>query len=82
MQRVVKGGEFSMREFWGAAAFLEGLTGIPADVRETRHGRLPGPELRESLQGWNDWYLQHGERLVWDAATGSVRLPAPDDAGS
>ena len=82
MRRIVKGGDFSLREFWGAAAFFEELTGIPADARETHYGRVPGPELRDSLRSWNDWYLQHGERLVWDSATGKVRLPAPDEAGS
>lgn len=79
MQRIVKGRDFSLREFWGAAEFLEDLTGIAADVRETRQGRLPGPKIEDSLRNWNDWYLQYGEHLVWDSTTGSVRLPAPGE---
>ena len=76
MQRIVKGSDFSLREFWGAADFLEDLTGIAADVRESRQGPLPGPKIEDSLRNWNDWYREHGEHLVWDSATGSVRLPA------
>jgi hypothetical protein len=74
MQRVTKGGQFSLREFWGAAEFFEDLTGIAADVRQSRQGEIPGPDIADSLRSWKDWYLQHGEQLVWDSATGSVRL--------
>ena len=79
MQRVVKGGEFSLREFWGAADFLQNLTGIPADVIETPHGRVPGSGIAASLRSWTDWYAAHASELTWDAANGTVRLIATDE---
>jgi hypothetical protein len=80
MQRIVGGGKFSLREFLGAAEFLEGLTGIPADVRQTPYGAVPGPDLAKSLRGWKDWYAAHAAELVWDAATGTVRRAVPDES--
>ena len=79
MQRIAKGGEFSLREFWGAAEFLEQLTGIPADVIETPHGRVPGPDIAANLRGWTDWYAAHASELTWDESTRSVRLVGTDE---
>jgi hypothetical protein len=76
MVRAAKRKKFSLREFWGAAQFFEGLTGIAADTRDSRQGPLPGPGLRENLEAWDAWYRENGDRLVWDAATRSVRLSA------
>lgn len=76
MVRATKKKKFSLREFWGAAEFFEELTGITADTRESRQGPLPGPDLRKSLEAWDGWYRENGDRLVWDAATSSVRLSA------
>lgn len=76
MVRATKQKKFSLREFWGAAEFFEGLTGIAADTRDSRQGPLPGPGLRENLEAWDGWYRENGDRLVWDAATSSVRLSA------
>jgi len=79
MQRIVKAKPFSLREFWEAAEFLENLTGIPADARQTPQGRVPGPEIAKSLRSWQDWYAAHAAELEWDAASGTVRLAAPDE---
>ena len=76
MVRAAKQKKFSLREFWGAAEFFEQLTGISADTRDSRQGPLPGPGLRQNLDAWDGWYRENGDRLVWDSATRSVRLPA------
>ena len=76
MVRVAKHKKFSLREFWGAAEFFEQLTGIAADTRDSRQGPLPGPGLRQNLEAWDGWYRENGDRLVWDSATRSVRLPS------
>ena len=74
MVRASKKKKFSLREFWSAAEFFEELTGVAADVRESRQGPLPGAELRENLDAWDRWYRENGDRLVWDPVTSSVRL--------
>lgn len=76
MVRATRSKKFSLREFWGAAEFFEELTGIAADTRDSRQGPLPGPGLSENLEAWDGWYRENGPRLVWDAATSSVRLSA------
>jgi hypothetical protein len=76
MVRAAKNKKFSLREFWEAAEFLEHLTGIAADTRDSRQGPLPGPGLRQNLDAWDAWYRENGDRLVWDPVTRSVRLPA------
>jgi hypothetical protein len=72
--RTIHRKKFSLREFWGAAEFFEGLTGIEADTRDSRQGPLPGPALAENLEAWDRWYRDNQDRLVRDAATGEVRL--------
>jgi hypothetical protein len=74
MVRATKKKKFSLREFWSAAEFFEELTGIAADMRDSRQGPLPGPDLRDNLDAWDRWYLENGDRLVWDPATSSVHL--------
>ena len=79
MQRIAKGREFSLREFWGASEFLEKLTGIPADVIDTPQGRVPGSKIAANLRDWTDWYAAHASELTWDAASGTVRLLGADE---
>lgn len=74
MVRASKKKNFSLREFWSAAEFFEQLTGIAADVHDSRQGPLPGENLRENLDAWDRWYLENGNRLVWDPASSSVRV--------
>jgi hypothetical protein len=81
IQRIVKGRDFSLREFWGASEFLEKLTGIPADVVDTPHGRIPGPKIATNLRSWTDWYAAHASELTWDATTGTVRLIGASEEG-
>ena len=76
--RVARGKRFSLREYRSAADFFAGLTGIPADTRETRQGDQPGAGVRENLAQWDSWYRDHGDALVWDPASGSVRLSVDD----
>lgn len=78
MVRATKKKKFSLREFWSAAEFFEELTGIAADMRDSRQGPLPGADLRDDLDAWDRWYLENGDRLVWDPATSSVRLSQGD----
>ena len=74
MVRAAKKKKFSLREFWDAAEFFEKLTGIAADVSDSRQGPLPGEGLRENLDAWDQWYAENGDRLVPDPATRSIRL--------
>ena len=80
MVRATKKKKFSLREFWSAAEFFEELTGTAADVRDSRQGPLPGAGLRENLDTWDRWYIENGDRLLWDPATSSIRL-SPGDQG-
>jgi len=81
MRRVVGGGRFSLREYRGAAAFFVRLTGIDTESLSTPVGPVPARGLRHTLELWDAWYAAHGDRLVYDAATGSLRL-AEDGAAA
>jgi hypothetical protein len=81
MRRAAKGKNFTMREFEGAAAFFDRLTGIPADVQETNVGLLPGPTIRDDLRAWDAWHEENGERLYWNSEDGAVDLRVVEDAG-
>lgn len=74
MRRAKRGKKFSMREFEGASAFFEGLTGIAADTSQTHLGDLPGPDLEQDLAAWDAWYVDHRDRLYRDEATGELRV--------
>lgn len=69
---AIKGKGFSLREFRHAATFFERVTGIPADVRPSEQGTLPGPRLDRSLEAWDGWLHNHAGGLQWDAERGSV----------
>jgi hypothetical protein len=71
--RAVKGKKFTIRQLDRAAAFFENLTGIPADLKRTDCGPLPGDELRANLEAWDAWYREHVDRLEL-AADGTIRL--------
>ena len=70
--QAIKGKGFSFREFRHAAAFFERITGIPADVRPSEQGILPGPRLDRSLAAWDDWLGNHAGDLKWDAERGTL----------
>jgi len=70
--RAVRGKRFSLREFRGAVAFFEGITGIPADTRPSELGILPGPRLDRSLTAWEDWLRDHPAGLRRNAGHGEV----------
>ncbi len=76
MVRAAKQKKFSLREFWNAAEFFKGLTGISADMVDSRQGPLPGAGLPENLDAWDAWYRENEDRLSWDPATRSVYLSA------
>jgi hypothetical protein len=80
MVQATKKKKFSLREFWSAAEFFEELTGIAADMRDSRQGPLPGADLPQNLEAWDRWYRENGDRLTWDPATSSVVL-SPVDPG-
>lgn len=48
-------GEIDQERFTRAIEFFEGVTGIPSDTLTT-FGRLPLPQLRNTLDQWNLWY--------------------------
>ncbi len=75
--RIVKGKRFTIREFEGAAAFFESVTGIPARAMNTGFGRLPGQEIKHDLRKWDAWL--EGHRIHWDPAPGRVTA---DEDGS
>ena len=58
--RAIKGKGFSLREFRYAVEFFETATGIPADVRQSEQGIVPGPRLDRSLEAWDDWMREVG----------------------
>ncbi len=68
--RIVKGKRFTIREFEGAAAFFESVTGIPAHAEETFVGSVPGKEIKHDLRKWDAWL--EGHRIHWDPASGRV----------
>jgi hypothetical protein len=71
--RAVKGKKFTIRQLDRAATFFEDLTGIPADLKRTEFGPLPGNELRTNLEAWDAWYREHGDRLKL-TADGTLQL--------
>lgn len=73
---AIKGRGFSLREFRQAAAFFERVTGIPADVRPSEQGILPGPDLERSLGAWDAWLADHPGQLEWDAERRAVVVGA------
>jgi len=74
MNRVVHQKMFSLREFRSAAEFFSGLTGIPADTRETRQGIQPGAGIEQDLARWDAWYRENGDSLVLDPESGRIRV--------
>jgi len=74
MHRVVDGGRFSLREYRGAASFFVRLTGIDAESLSTPVGPVPAKGLRHTVELWDAWHAAHGDSLVYDAASGEVRV--------
>lgn len=61
--RVIKEKKFTIREFEAALRFFETTTGLAANQESTRYGRLPGKQLTEDLQAWDDWFRANGVGL-------------------
>ena len=61
--RVIQGKKFTIREFEAALRFFEKATGLPAHQASTRYGRMPGEQLTEDLQTWDDWFRADGVAL-------------------
>ena len=77
MFRAAKGKKFTIREFEGASAFFEGLTGIPAASLETPVGSVPGKKIKKDLREWDAWL--EGHRIYRDPATGAVKATEGDE---
>lgn len=59
VRRILRGRSFSLREYQAAAAYFEGLTGVPAGSKHTRQGEVPDPDaLREAAARWDAWYAE------------------------
>lgn len=53
------------RDFEDAIQFFEDLTGIQSDTG-TPYGRMPGPNLGQTLEHWQGWFARNRKDLVWD----------------
>jgi len=61
--RALKEKKFTIREFEVALRFFEQTTGLAANQESTRYGRMPGKQLTEDLQAWDDWFRADGATL-------------------
>jgi len=67
LARVARGKHFTLREYREAAAFMERLTGVPANSLGSSLGPLPPRNLETRLPEWDAWFVLNGDRLRWDA---------------
>lgn len=72
LQRVVRGKQFSLREFRLASEFFEELTGMRVDWDGAYVGMVPGRELRQDLEELDAWYELNRDKLDWDADLGRI----------
>jgi hypothetical protein len=84
IESVIDGrGEIDQERLAQAIEFFERLTGIESNTGTT-FGRLPTPQLPETLQRWNRWYEENRDSLLVDPLScrlqldqsGAGRLPA------
>lgn len=72
LRRIVRGKEFSLREFRLASDFFEELTGRRVSWEGTFVGMLPGRGLRRDLEELDVWYERNKSKLRWDAGLGRI----------
>jgi len=80
VEHAAAGKRFSIRELDGARDFFLGLTGLELSTMPSHLGRLPARGIRADLKQLNSWFKRHRERLVWDDASGEIRLASPSEA--
>jgi len=84
LRRIVRGKQFSLREFRLASEFFEELTGLQVDWMGTFAAESPGPEVRRDLEDLDAWYELNKDKLTWDADLGRIVFEglAPVGSGS
>ena len=84
LRRIVRGKQFSLREFRLASGFFEEVTGLQVDWMGAFAGQLPGPHVRRDLEDLDAWYELNKDKLSWDAGLGRIVFEglAPSGNGS
>jgi hypothetical protein len=72
LRRASRNKKFSLREFRGAVAFFQELTGLRVDTRASHLGAIPGRDLSQDVRDLDAWYELNKNKLNWDAGLSKI----------